>query len=62
MSLETLGQLELWLQKAQRSLKAGGAVASIMLDSIEQQLLTCQVSPAYHRNQCTPGTLSSQDF
>ncbi|XP_078133881.1 nesprin-2-like isoform X3 [Sander vitreus] len=42
VSLETLDQLELWLQKAQRSLKAGGAAASTMLDSVEQQLLTCQ--------------------
>ncbi|KAA8578683.1 hypothetical protein FQN60_017503, partial [Etheostoma spectabile] len=42
VSLETLGQLELWLQKAQRSLVAGGVAASTMQDSVEQQLLTCQ--------------------
>lgn len=42
--LETVGQLELWLQEAQRSLVAGGAAAgaTTMQDSVEQQLLTCQ--------------------
>ncbi|KAI4804317.1 hypothetical protein KUCAC02_025948 [Chaenocephalus aceratus] len=47
--LETVGQLELWLQEAQRSLVAGGAAAgaTTMQDSVEQQLLTCQVSPAH---------------
>ncbi|KAI3367261.1 hypothetical protein L3Q82_008148 [Scortum barcoo] len=39
--LERAGQLELWLQKAQRSmLNAAGSTS--MQDSVEQQLLTCQ--------------------
>lgn len=43
--LERVGQLELWLQKAQSSLVAAGAAgSSTMQDSVEQQLLTCQVS------------------
>lgn len=41
--LERVGQLELWLQKAQRSLVAAGAAGSeTMQDGVEQQLLTCQ--------------------
>lgn len=42
--LARVSQLELWLQKAQRSLLA--AASSTMQDGVEQQLLTCQVSPA----------------
>lgn len=42
---ERVGELELWLQKAQRSLVSTGA--SAMQDSVEQQLLTCQVSSAH---------------
>ncbi|XP_005948911.2 nesprin-2 isoform X4 [Haplochromis burtoni] len=41
--LERLSQLELWLQKSQRSLQAAGvAGVATMQDSVEQQLLTCQ--------------------
>lgn len=57
--LERAGQLELWLQEAQRSLVAGGAAgSSTMQDGVEQQLLTCQVSPA-PGNQVPPRTVSS---
>ncbi|KAK2826777.1 hypothetical protein Q5P01_020991 [Channa striata] len=38
--LDRVGQLELWLQKAQRSLVDAGSPA--MQDGVEQQLLTCQ--------------------
>lgn len=58
VSLERVGQLELWLQKAQRSLEAAGAAAagsSTMQDGVEQQLLACQVSPAHQGTRSLPG-------
>lgn len=48
--LEKVGQLELWLREAQRSLTPTGAAAgphSMQRDSVEQRLLTCQVSSAH---------------
>lgn len=49
--LERVVQLERWLQEAQRSLGAagGGGGGGTMQDSVEQQLLTCQVSSAHCR-------------
>lgn len=53
--LERLSQLELWLQKSQRSLQAAGvAGVATMQDSVEQQLLTCQVSSAHQGDQPPP--------
>lgn len=58
--LERVGQLELWLQKAQRSLVAAGAAGSeTMQDGVEQQLLTCQVSSAHQGDEVTPRSFSS---
>lgn len=48
--LQRVSQLELWLREAQRSLRSTGAAAgshSMQRDSLEQRLLTCQVSPAH---------------
>lgn len=44
--LERVGQLELWLQEAQRSLRAAAGSSTMQRDSLEQRLLTCQVSSA----------------
>ncbi len=56
--LERVGQLELWLQKAQRSLVAAGATT--MQDSVEQQLLTCQVSSSLQGSRVLPGFTSQK--
>lgn len=48
--LQRVSQLELWLQEAQRILRSTGVAAgshSMQRDSVEQRLLTCQVSPAH---------------
>lgn len=48
--LERVGQLELRLHEAQRSLRAPGAAAgssAMQQDSMEQQLLTCQVNSTH---------------
>lgn len=53
--LQRVGQLELWLQEARGSLLAAGAAgSSTMQDSVEQQLLTCQVSPAHQGTRSLP--------
>lgn len=45
--LERVGQLELWLQDARSSRASAGGSTATMQDSVERQLLTCQVSSAH---------------
>lgn len=49
---QRVGQLELWLLEARRSLTgAGSGPGNMQRESVERMLLTCQVSPAQVRHQ-----------